>query len=327
MKKYLIYYLVFLSTLSFAQSSKEHAEVRVTLRDGSIFNGTVKIKTVVLETDYGKLTIPFKNVGYIDVGITPDITNKSKIIDLIVKLSSDIEQVRKSAYDELLKIKINSVPVIKNYLFSDKYEPATHSDYTAENVLEELEITHNLTENYSENDVVSIDYQYLMGGVYSFQDIDLKTLYGNLKLPKERIKKIEVLYVPGEEGSSKTFILNASKHISGNASGGWLKTGIMIKKGQKLNISATGEVVLQSLSGGKYTPDGVVGTQTGLGYDNTYAQYGNLVFKIGEQGTMTVAGSKYNKVADNTGLLYLSIYETVYNASNSGYYNVKVMVK
>ena len=101
----------------------------------------------------------------------------------------------------------------------------------------------------------------------------------------------------------------------------------MIKKGQKLNISATGEVVLQSLSGGKYTPDGAVGSAPGLGYDNTYAQYGNLVFKIGEQGTMTVAGSKYNKVADNTGLLYLSIYETVYNASNSGYYNVKVQVK
>ena len=59
---------------------------------------------------------------------------------------------------------------------------------------------------------------------------------------------------------------------------------------------------------------------------STYPSYGNLVYKIGDTGTTTKAGSKFSGVAETSGMLYLSIYETVYNASNSGYYSVKVVL-
>jgi hypothetical protein len=120
-------------------------------------------------------------------------------------------------------------------------------------------------------------------------------------------------------------VLQASKHISGNTAGGWVNTGITIRKGQKFSVNAKGSVILASLSNGKYTPDGPEGTAANLyNYEGAYPQYGMVVYKIGEAGTATPAGSKFTGTAKQGGILYISIYETVYNASNTGTYNVTI---
>jgi len=49
-----------------------------------------------------------------------------------------------------------------------------------------------------------------------------------------------------------------------------------------------------------------------------------VVYKVGENGTMMKAGANYNGTVSKTGLLYISIYETVFNESNTGFYTVKV---
>ena len=142
----------------------------------------------------------------------------------------------------------------------------------------------------------------------------------------------------GDSGSGDmTLKLLATKHISSNTAGGWLKTGIMLKQGQKFSINASGEVVFASLSGSKYKPDGsIVGSATAPINDyegeyntgTTYPAYGNVVYKIGENSTQTLkAGAKFNGTASTTGMLFISIYETVYNASNTGSYTVKISLK
>jgi len=334
MRKLLILVVLFSIVLYINAQNKNQADVRITLRDGSVFNGSTNLPTVDLVTKYGKLTIPFASVSYIEVGITPDKADESKIIDLVSKLSNESVDVRKAAYEELIKKNVGAIPIISNYIYSEKYQPSEATEYTVDGALSELKSKYEIDDNYSEEDIVSIDYQYIMGGTYSFKSIDLKTEFGTLAIPKDKMKKIEVIFIPGNESSAKNFILQASKHISGNTSGGWLKTGIMVKKGQTVDFIANGEVVLQSLSGGKYNPDGVAGTTTSYEYDdysvgstNTYPQYGNLVYKVGENGTALRAGSKCSRVVDGNGNLYISIYETVYNSANTGSYSVKVNVK
>jgi len=39
------------------------------------------------------------------------------------------------------------------------------------------------------------------------------------------------------------------------------------------------------------------------------------------------AGGKFNGTSASAGMLYLSIYETVFNAANTGSYSVKVILK
>lgn len=332
MIRFFLIITVLLISLNIYCQNKGQVEVKVTLRDGSIYNGTTIISNIELNTKYGKLVIPIADISYIEVGITADKANESKIIDLLSKLSNESVDIRKTAYEELLSKSVNTVPIVYNYIYSDKYQQSTFTDYNCELLFDELTGKYSLSSNFNIEDILSVDYKYLVGGEYNFKLIDLKTEFGQLSIPKEKIQKIDIMYIPGNNNSSRKFVLNASKHISGNTNGGWLKTGIMVKKGQNINILANGEVVLQSLSGAKYNPDGAV-TKSTYEYDdyaystNTYPQYGNVVYKIGENGTMIKAGSKYNGIANENGMLYISIYETVYNASNTGSYNLSITLK
>lgn len=322
--------------LVFAQTRE--IEIRVNLRDGSSFSGKTQLGNVSLVTEYGKLDIPMQNVSSLDLGISPDRSNEAKIINLIKQMGNSDENMRKSAYEELIKMSIGSISVISDFIYSDKFIPAEFTDYTAEAALNDLKAANNVGESFSDKDIVTIDGSYTMGGRYDFKKIDLKTEYGVLSLPKDKIQHIDVLYIPSGDGSEKSFILMGSKHISSNASGGWLKTGIGMKQGQKLTISATGEISFASLSGNKYKPDGKIvgGTTASNDYDlgegdysagSTYPTYGNVVYKLGENGTVMKAGAKFNGAVQGSGMLYISVYETVYNAANTGSYNVKVSVK
>ncbi len=318
-------------------SQSKDPEVKLFLRDGSVMTGTAKLSNIVLVTDYGKLDIPLKSVSAIVVGITPNKTLADKITNLVKQLSNSAEEMRQNAHNELIGLPIGAIPVLSELIYSGKIEPGTNTDYTPEAALQELMTKHNVDDNYSSKDVVTIDYTYTMGGIFEFAKIDLKTEYGSqpLSIPKDKIREIEVMYIPGD-GTDKVFTLQGSKHISSNTSGGWLKTGITLKQGQKFNLIASGEVSLQSLSGNKYKPDGSVNgaTNNGEGYDegngtanSTYPIYGNVVYKIGDNGTMLKAGAKFSGSSTTAGMLFISIYETVFNAANTGSYTVKISLK
>lgn len=320
---------------SFAQE----VEVRLTLRDGNTMSGTTKMSNVTLVTDYGKLEVPIKNITSIDMGITSDKSTADKVENMVKQLNNSSEDIRKNTYNQLTAMDISAIPALSDLLYSPKYEPGTYTDYTPESALTELKSKYNVSDDFQSKDIVTIDNQYTMGGTYSFGKVDLKTEYGTLTIPKEKIQHMDVMYSSPVEGEM-TFKLYASKHISANLIGGWLKTGIIVKSGQKVNITATGEVTFASLSGSKYKPDGTVSGSTGESYggeeygddynysaSSTYPTYGNVVYKIGEDGYVMKAGAKFNGTMASNGMLYLAIYETVYNAANTGSYTVKVSLK
>jgi len=313
------------------QAQKEKIELKLTLRDGNVISGTSSsITSVSLNTDFGKLEIPIKNVSALDFGITPDNSNKEKIINLIKQMADPTVEKRQAAYDELVKMSINTIPVISNYIYGEVYQQSEYTDYTPEAALSEMKNTYGVDETYTDKDIVSINYEYTIGGIFSIKTISLKTEYGDLSIPKEKIKKVEISCYD-ETNGDKTFKLMASKNISSNTDGGWLNTGIKVKTGQKININASGEIILASLSGNKYNPDGSATSSSSSEYgtttSSTYPTYGNVVYKIGDTGEVIKAGSKYNGMAKDSGTLFLSIYETVYNSTNSGSYSVKLSLK
>ncbi|GAB4299526.1 MAG: hypothetical protein Kow0068_23070 [Marinilabiliales bacterium] len=301
-------------------------EFKITMRDGNFMSGTSKIDKVTLETKFGKLIIPIQNVTSIEMGIMGDDSKKSDMLNKAKLLSNEDETIREKAYQELVDMGISAIPVLNEYVYSTDYSPTDYNTiYTVENALRELKTLYNVLDSDPLEDVVTIDYNYKIGGKSSITNISLKTEYGVLEIPRNKIKKMDIMYIDNDDTGSKKFMLMASTHISGNTNGGWLNTGILVKPGQKINITANGEIVLASLSNGKYNPDGKVGSSyTG---DTSYPTYGNVVFKIGENGEVKRAGSNYNGIADSSGILYISIYETVYNSANTGSYVVKVSVK
>lgn len=321
--------LVILTNIVFSQNKTEFT---LTLKDGNIVTGITKINNILLTTTYGKLDVPIKNVTSIDLGILPDVAQKANITNLAKQLLNSDEEMRSKAYSTLITLSIRSIPVLEEIILNGTYEPSNFSDYTLSNALNELKATFGVENNYKTNDIITIDYEYNMGGVYEFSSIELKTEYGTLAIPREKIKKIDVMYFDENTNGIKSFKLMASTHISSNTNGGWLKTGLMVKPGQTISISATGEITLSSLSGSKYKPDGSTKNNMSDDYtdgynSSTYPSYGNVVFKLGEAGISTKAGANYNGKATQSGMLYLSIHETVYNASNLGFYIVNASVK
>lgn len=325
------------SLLTMAQKTSEKVELQVSLRDGSTMKGTTKMNSVELKTDYGKLDIPIKNVSSIEFGIIENPALKDKIISLIKQLSDANEDTRKNAYNEIIVMGVAAIPTLRNYVYSDKYEAGAYADFTADAAMKELQIMNSVNENSSDKDVVTIDYVYIMGGIYNLPSISLQTEYGTLTIPREKIRKMEVSVTGGDGSSSeKTLILQANKHISGNANGGWLRTGINVKSGQKIDIIASGEVYLASLAA-SYKPDGNYvnanstyndeGIYNNTGNTNAYPTYGSVVYKIGENGTAIKGGSKFTSTVTSGGMVFLSIYETVYNAANTGTYTVKIKIK
>ncbi len=335
MKKIILSLCLFTIVNAFAQ---KQAEVNLELHDGNVIKGTAAFNDVDLTTPYGKLLIPVAKVSNIKIGYGRDKSGADKALAQIKLLNTGNEDIRKNAYSELLKMGVKAISAFEDFYADPKN--LMDSDYTGEftvdNAYEEIKSTNNISDNSSPDDVITIDGSYTMGGAYNFTKLDVKTEYGTLSIPKEKIKSIDVFVSSGDGKGELIFKLMASKHISGNQNGGWLKTGITLKSGQKFNITANGEVTLASLSNNVYKPDGSTKSASsseysGGDYDggsgNTYPTYGMVVYKVGDASYENLkAGAKFTGSAKTSGMLYISIYETVYNANNKGSYNVKISV-
>ena len=321
--------------------SQKQVDVKLNLRDGSTISGTTSMNDVVLKTNYGQLTIPIQSVSTIMVGIgyNKSVSDKANTYLKILN-GNNSEELKKGAYDDLIKLGIKAISAINNFLDDSKNttDELVTGAYTIDQALAELKNNFNISDVAKMDDVVMIDNEYSMGGVFDFLKLDVKTEYGSLSIPKDKIKTMEISYSLPGDGSEIVLKLLASKHISGNQTGGWLKTGINLKQGQKFSINASGEVTLASLSNQKYKPDGSYVASNGTSYPTTnteeypssatYPTYGNVVYKIGETASDVLrAGAKFNGTSNNSGMLYISIYETVYNAANTGSYTVKISLK
>jgi hypothetical protein len=307
----------------------KEVNIKVNLRNGDVINGSAKFGVIEFVTDYGKLEIPIADTTYMELGVTPDKKAFPKAETLYLELAESNEDRCRNAYEELVRSEIGVIPLLNAMIASGKYGPAVYPEYTAESALAELMAKHNVKDDYTEHDVITLKGVYQVPGGYDFASLDLRTDFGNLNIPKSRIKAVEIFYEGDGDVANKVFKLNANTHVSGNANGGWLKTGIKLRHGQKFSLTASGEVTLASLSNQKYKPDGTVTYPDGQTYppsttDPNTLLYGNVVYKVGETGALVKAGSKYSGSANGNGLLYLSVYETVFNSANSGSYTVNI---
>jgi hypothetical protein len=165
--------------------------------------------------------------------------------------------------------------------------------------------------------------EFTAKGTVELEKFELKTGRGTLTIQKADIKQIFFAPPPAEE---KEFKLKPT--------GEWLNTGIKLKKGDKLKITAEGELEWDKKA--KFRPDGTAtgGKQTlfdpdfgGMLKDMGFS----LVAKIGEKGSEFKAGASCDKDVDQKGTLYLKIKATQAAEKIAkelkGSYKVKVITK
>ncbi len=324
MKRLFIVLFFFLSYfLSYSQI--ENIVFTLHLKNGDVITGNSDITEIELKTNYGNLKFPVGDINSINIGLHNSSFDKAKLLSLLEKLDNGSSKEKNNAFDKIIAMEEGAIPFIRSYIQNTKNIDLSND--VSVNVLYEVMLAKfNVSKNYSLYDEIVFNGKNSVEGEYSFDNLLLETDYGRIRIERKSIKSIDIKIL-AEEGFTKdnTFKVFANKYVSGNKEEGWLNTGILVKKGEKIKITADGTISLASLSGNTYTPDG--GLNGSPGPTDKKINYGQLLYKISQNASPKKVGENMSAVADKTGIIYLSIYETVYNAANSGYYNAKVKVK
>ena len=122
-------------------------------------------------------------------------------------------------------------------------------------------------------------------------------------------------------GTSPTFFTIKVAVRADNTNNGWTNTGLVVRQGQRLRISATGRV---SLGGGRFsTPSGMQGSTDNEKLMRTEAT-GSLIAVIGDDNDdFLLIGTRRDFVAQRDGVLFLGVNEGNLN-DNTGTYDVVI---
>ena len=311
--------------------TSSNVQLTVRLKNGDVVTGKSLLPKITAVTPYGTLSIPVERISNLKFGIISDRTKDGAVLPDLNKLqllTSDNEA--KVIYDRVLAYGTPILSTIITFTQNPFYKIADRDNYTIEQLIDELYKKADLSPGQSINDAITFDGINYIEGSVAFGEITIQAEYGNLTFKREKIESLDIS--PIEDASVNAdgnFKLKANYHISGNDNNkGWINTGVKVKNGDKFSITASGKIVLKSLSGGTYNPDGYQsGTKDAAYTDDMNIKYGAVVYKIGEYGETQQAGSKFEGTANSEGNVYVSIYETVYDKTNTGSYSVKVVKK
>jgi hypothetical protein len=306
--------------------------------DGSVVRMTLGASEVVVQTKFGKMTVPLADVKKIEMGFRYPDGMEAKVRGALDDLGSTDFRTREAAQKALVGCGEYAVPLVKAGTQSSVPEVAARC------VTILKAITATLPDDQSEpamDDVITTDEMVIRGKITS-DSFAAKTRY----FGDTRVKLVDVRELrPACGRFVGTFSLDAGKH----AAVGWktfFDTGLEVEKGQPLEVTATGKIDLYPQTPGKFTSGptgggtqvpgpgqrlvefegrgGGLGMPGGSGYAQTLYPSGAVYGRIGASGTLFKIGDKLTlPKAGDSGRLYLVIAPSQYGASK-GEYEVKV---
>ena len=127
--------------------------------------------------------------------------------------------------------------------------------------------------------------------------------------------------VPSSNPGSATFFQVNTRVRGDNAANGWTNSGLVVRRGQRLRINASGRVML---GGGRIsTPQGVTGIQDNEKLMRSYPT-GGLIAVIGDDNDDFIfIGQRREFIAQRDGVLFLGVNEGILN-DNTGVYDVVI---
>lgn len=283
---------------------------QVFMQDGTFIVGQIDLETFEIVTEYGKLVVPRDQIIKMRIGKNANKELKEKIESLISKLGDQEFKVREEATKELNAMGIVVLQELRDAAKSEDIEVKTR----AEKLVKEIEasISPDAEEVIDDDEIVT--RKFTIRGELLVENFVIETRYGTMRAAKKDVKAI---VVSQPSGLRKTVIVSGTTHAGNNS---MKDTGIDLKKGDRISISASGTVFIRNW-GINVSPDG----------DQSYGQHfpnipaGALMGKIGKSGTLFNVGSSYNATVEADGRLYLGI-GVRDRYSNGGDFRVKIQI-
>ncbi|MEX2214996.1 MAG: hypothetical protein WD768_12755 [Phycisphaeraceae bacterium] len=301
--------------------------IRLHLQDGSIMTGKLSIKDIVVDTSFGKLTIPIANILSFRPGLDSFPNLAKKIDDQITALGSADFNEREGSQKALAAMGSQIRRLLENRL---KDETDAERVRRLKQLLEGIEEA-GLDEDewgdeggpkewIKQDTIVTTDFTVV--GTIVQKNFTIGSKFGELTVQLADVKRAERMQM-SKEDLKKSIAVDGSNIAQRN----FKNTRIKLEVGDRVSLTADGTITMTPWgSNAMSTPDGSPNYGWYLG---NQMPAGLLVGKVGDSGQIFKVGSKHSFVAKKAGYLYLAIGMNPSYATQAfpGKYDVKVRVQ
>ena len=300
-------------------------DVRVYLMEGSIVSGNLSVEVLTVKTAFGTLEIPVEHV----VSFTPGLESHPQLRDRIGRLIQQLGSNDAAERDQAQRELTDFGPGIRTLLERYRKDPDAERRTRIEKILEEVELQASDDPFLDEprpslilEDTIETD-RFTIVGQIAPESFRVETPFGPLTVALKDIR-----YVARESDEKPEVRARASVDASHLPQVGLKDTGIRLKRGDRVSVTAKGSIIM--------TPWGnnVSSTPDGAGMNvPTYAAgipSGALIGRIGRSGEEFLVGARNEFTAKTTGTLYLGV-AMAHQFANQGYtfpgsYDVRLRV-
>jgi hypothetical protein len=293
--------------------------VEVQMADGSIVRATLLQESILVNTRYGRLTVPAEEVQRIELGLRYPPGAAARIEAAIRKLGSKSFEEREAAGKELLTRGELAYRALTRAAGGRDKEAAKR----ARDLLKALEAAHSEERLHRKEYDLVYTPTFTIAGRVDGAALKARTAYfGEVQLRLGDMIALRSLAT----GDWSRVVVDAAKY--GVPARVWLETNIEVRRGSTLRVRATGQVDLYPLGAevGTYIsgPAGLLRVAAARGFVLGQQVPGALLGRIGKSGRMFVIGAKYEETVREDGKLYLSIAPSPWNNVPSGEYTARI---
>ncbi|MBM3992855.1 MAG: hypothetical protein FJ303_01665 [Planctomycetes bacterium] len=286
------------------------AEVRFS--DGSIVRMTLLQDTLDVKTRYGKLAIPVHEIRRVEFGlhVTPEMSQQ--ITQSIKRLASDVYKERDVASKDLIQVGHFAFPLLQRASRSSDQEVS----YRAAGLIKQIsERTSPELLKLREEDVIHTTEFTVIGKIMSPSLKAHSPHFGEVSL---KLSELRNMYVRQHGGKSELTV-DAAKN--GSTLDQWCDTGVIVDAGQRMIVTAEGQVDLWPQGPGQYLAQPKGYNTAGKG-----GQFmaGALIGRVGENGKAFFIGDRFEGPIAEEGRLYVLIVPSPWNNASTGSYRVRI---
>jgi hypothetical protein len=286
--------------------------VEVLYGNGSRVIMVLMDENVDIVTEYGKLSIPPKDIHYIEFGVHLPEGVAKKVAEALKQLASNNYKQREGAVKDLIALGAQAYPALHQASRTAELEAAQRIKQAIKAIEQKVPAK---SLRIKEEDLIRTSKFAVVGRIVTPIIKARAEYFGDLQLKPHQLRAIRVLGLTGKN----EIVVDASKY--GSAPDQWMDTAVHVEAGSTLLITASGQVDLVPTQTGRYMsgPRGYGNPAKGQAFIE-----GMLVGKIGSGGKAFAIGERYEGKPTAQGALYLHIVPSAWQNASVGSYQVRI---
>ncbi len=286
------------------------AEVR--FGDGSLVRMTILQEHLEVQTKYGKLKVPVKDIRRIEFGLHLPEGVAPQIQAAIQLMGSNVYKQREGAVRDLVDLGHLAFPAVQKAAGSADLEVAQRAASVLKQI--SLKVAPENLRLQSDDTIQTVEFP-IIGRIVSPTIKAYSVHFGELSL------KLSDLRTMSLRGGQDDLELTVDAAKNGSQPDQWLDSGVTVAPNLRLTIRAEGQVDLWPQGPGQYLAGPKGYTTAGKG---GVFMAGTLIGRIGETGKAFVVGEQFEGAPGQEGKLYLHIVPSPWNNASSGTYRLRI---